>query len=84
MRQKQILLIIVVLLVIGISIFLYPVEVTCRIPGSLCATAPDNSGYYYTSYDIEPFGVMIIERIIREDIPIKYSSGETPHKVIGK
>jgi len=74
--------------VVAIIVIVFPVKVACGIPGDgySCNVPYDSSGnnpslrgWAYTTYDIEPFIVAIIESQTGKDSFIKYfeySKGE--------
>lgn len=70
-----------VLLILCLCAFLFPALIQCGSPGAVCATAPDEQGYYYTFYEIEPLGIALIEGILRLPLPIYYYRGEVAHSI---
>jgi hypothetical protein len=65
------------ILVLGIVILLIPVKVTCGFPDADCAQPPlpgTNSQVRYY-YEYEPLGIMLVELVIRNNLPFYYSSG---------
>ena len=60
-------------------ILLLPVHMQCGQILYGCATAPDNSGYYYTSYEVEPLGVTLVETLIGSNLRIYYWRGKDAH-----
>ena len=74
-------------LMIGISVLLVlaalamPLKQRCGAPGRSCATAVDASGNVHYYYEVEPFGVLIVESVLGSDIPLYYTSGEEIVKV---
>lgn len=69
-------------LMIGISVLLVlaalamPIKQRCGAPGRTCATAVDASGNVHYYYEVEPFGVFIVESVFGSDVPLYYTSGE--------
>ena len=69
-------------LVIGISVLLVfaalamPIKQRCGVPGRSCATAVDAAGDVHYYYEVEPFGIFLIESVIGSNIPLYYTSGE--------
>ncbi|MEI7578681.1 MAG: hypothetical protein WCJ58_01425 [bacterium] len=74
MKKKLVILATLVILFFGVIILLIPIKVTCGIPGATCTTAPDSNGTISRNIDVEPLFVYLIETIIHEDLPIKYST----------
>ena len=74
-------------LMIGISVLLVlaalamPLKQRCGAPGRSCATAVDASGNVHYYYEVEPFGVLIVESVLGSDIRLYYTSGEEIVKV---
>ena len=74
-------------LIIGISVLLamaalaMPIKQRCGAPGRTCATAVDAAGNVHYYYEVEPFGVLIVESVLGSDIPLYYTSGEEIVKV---
>ncbi len=65
------------ILILGIGILLIPVKVTCGSPDANCAQPPlpgTNSQVRYY-YEYEPLGVMLVELVIRQNLPFYYFSG---------
>jgi hypothetical protein len=65
------------ILILGIGILLIPVKVTCGSPDAACAQPPlpgTNSKVRYY-YEYEPLGVMLVELVIRTNLPFYYFSG---------
>ena len=56
-----------------------PLHVTCGNLFYACATAPDESGNYYTYYEIQPLGITLLEVIVQTNLPIYYTSGQEAH-----
>lgn len=69
-------------LVIGISMLLViaalamPIKQRCGAPGRSCATAVDANGDVHYYYEVEPFGVFLLENALGSNIPWYYTSGE--------
>ena len=72
-RKKKIILIVAGL------ILLIPVHVQCGHLLYGCVTAPDPSGYYTTVYELEPFGITVVETIIGVNLHLYYWRGEDEH-----
>lgn len=53
----------------------------CGVPGYTCTTAPDDSGYIYRNYDVEPLGIMLLETMIGANIPLTYFQGDHGQKL---
>lgn len=74
-------------LVIGISVLLVvaalamPIKQRCGAPGRSCATAVDANGDVHYYYEVEPFGIFLIESVIGSNIPLYYTSGEEIERV---
>jgi hypothetical protein len=49
-----------------------PKQVPCEIPGATCEVIDDHRSCQPT--DVEPFGVFLLEWIVRRDLPIAYST----------
>jgi len=73
--------------IIGISVLLamaalaMPIKQRCGAPGRTCATAVDATGNVHYYYEVEPFGVFIVESVLGSNIPLYYTSGEEIVKV---
>ncbi|CAM4190369.1 hypothetical protein MB901379_04358 [Mycobacterium basiliense] len=63
----------VVLLVAALAM---PIKQRCGAPGRRCATAVDTHGYIHYYYEIEPFGVFLLEHALGSNIPLYYTSGD--------
>lgn len=70
-----------VLMITFLTIFLFPVKVTCGAPGYTCTPAPDQNGMIYRTYDIEPFGILLLESLVGTDLPLKYFVGTSEEEV---
>lgn len=74
-------------LVIGISVLVViaawamPIKQRCGAPGRSCATAVDANGDVHYFYEVEPFGVFLIESVTGSNIPLYYTSGEEIERV---
>lgn len=55
--------------------FALPKRVECGYPGGECSHA---TTFYKncTSYEVEPFGFFLIEKLVKSDVGFAYSSGE--------
>jgi hypothetical protein len=73
--------------IIGISVLFamaalaMPIKQRCGAPGRTCATAVDATGNVHYYYEVEPFGVFIVESVLGSNIPLYYTSGEEIVKV---
>lgn len=74
-------------LVIGLSALLVvaalamPIKQRCGAPGRSCATAVDANGDVHYYYEVEPFGIFLVESVIGSNIPLYYTSGEEIERV---
>jgi len=50
-----------------------PKQVPCEIPGATCEIR-DGERRSCTPTDVEPFGVFLVEWLVRRDLPIAYST----------
>lgn len=48
-----------------------PKQVPCEIPGRTCEVMHDHRSCQPT--DVEPFGVFLVEWLVRSDLPIAYA-----------
>lgn len=51
--------------------FSLPKQVPCEVPGRSCEVIVDHRPCQPT--DVEPFGVFLVEWLVRDDLPIAYS-----------
>ena len=58
-----------------------PIKQRCGAPGRTCASTVDAGGEVHYYYEIEPFGVFLIESVVGSDIPLFYTSGEEIERV---
>lgn len=56
--------------------FALPKRVECGFPGGSCQQAGSLRGEVCTSYEIEPWGLYLIELLAHRDVGFAYSSGE--------
>jgi len=70
MRQYLIAIAFVMLLAL-----LFPVRTRCGASSYACAIPPDDSGRVGYYYEVEPFGVMLLESMANNNFRIFYSSG---------
>jgi hypothetical protein len=49
-----------------------PKQVPCEIPGAKCEVR-DAGGRSCQPTDVEPFGIFLVEWLLRRDLPIAYS-----------
>ncbi|MHA7650343.1 hypothetical protein ACX9NE_10835 [Mycobacterium sp. ML4] len=69
-------------LVIGVSALMLlvalamPIKQRCGAPGRSCATTVDAFGNVHYYYEVEPFGIFLMESVIGSNIPLCYTSGE--------
>jgi hypothetical protein len=64
-------------LAIGIGIaFALPKRVECGYPGGTCQHAGSRHGQLCTPYEIEPWGLYLIESAMGRDVGFAYTSGE--------
>ncbi len=67
------------LAVVGIAVGLligllsWPIKYVC--PNGPCTSAPDADGYVHRYYEIQPFGASVIESIVDDRWPLRYSAG---------
>lgn len=66
-------------LICAVAFLLLPVRMQCGHLFYGCATAPDGSGTYYTSYEVEPLGITLVETLIGVNLRIYYWRGEDAH-----
>ena len=78
MKRARLAVAIAVLLVI--VLLALPVKQRCGAPGFTCATGLDAQGYVHYYYEVEPFGVYLIESITGTNIRFYYKSGEEREK----
>ena len=62
-----------------ILILLLPTYVPCGHVFYSCATAPDDTGYYYTFYEVEPLAITIIETVVVDNFRFYYWRGKDAH-----
>ncbi|QLL06963.1 hypothetical protein [Mycobacterium vicinigordonae] len=62
--------------VAAIATLAMPVKQRCGAPGHTCGSAVDANGDVHYYYEVEPFGVFLVETLIGSDIPLFYTSGE--------
>lgn len=62
--------------VLVIAVLALPIKVRCGAPGRTCASAVDAHGDVHYYYEVEPFGVFVMESVLGSDIPWFYTSGE--------
>lgn len=55
-----------------------PVRVPCGVPDQSCAPQEDAKGVWGTPYDIEPLSIMLLEKLLRLDLPLRYYRGMVP------
>ena len=68
----------ILLLIIALIIILFPVYVVCGAPNYTCASVyVDKSNKIHTTYyyEIEPFGIKILEYLTQTNIKIYYKNG---------
>ena len=53
-----------------------PKHVDCGVPGGSCQHAGTHRGEVCTPYEVEPWGVYLIEVVAGRDLGIAYTSGE--------
>ncbi len=70
-----------VVLVVLILILALPVPMPCGHVFYSCATAPDPDGTYYTSYEVEPLGITLLETMIGTNLQLYYWSGSVAHSL---
>lgn len=66
---------------LALLLLAFPMRADCGRIGYACATAPDDNGYYYTHFDIQPFAVTLLEAIVQTDLPFRYASIEEAHYI---
>jgi hypothetical protein len=59
----------------------FPVPMPCGHVFYSCATAPDPDGTYYTSYEVEPLGITLVETLIGTNLQVYYWSGSAAHSL---
>lgn len=74
-------LVITVSVLVVIAALAMPVKQRCGAPGRPCATAVDAGGDVHYYYEVEPFGIFLIESVIGSNIPLYYTSGEEIERV---
>lgn len=78
MRAPLVIGICAVLVVAALAM---PIKQRCGAPGRNCATAVDAHGDVHYYYEVEPFGIVVIEMMTGTDIPLYYTSGEEIERV---
>ncbi len=58
-----------------VIIFALPKQVECGYPGGTCEH-PASFHRTCKSYEVEPFGFYLIEKLVGDDVGFAYSSGE--------
>jgi hypothetical protein len=76
-KKRTRTIVLVVILVLVICCCCAPVPVACGAPYALCRTAPFPGVGSKIFYELEPAGLMIIELIIQDNIPIYYFRWES-------
>ena len=71
---------IAIAVVLVIAVLALPVKQRCGEPGFTCATGLDAQGYVHYYYEVEPFGVYLVESITGTNIRLYYKSGEEREK----
>ena len=65
---------------LAIGLLALPVKQRCGAPGYTCATGLDSQGYVHYYYEVEPFGVYLVESVTGTNIRLYYKSGEDREK----
>jgi hypothetical protein len=78
---KRAPLLVGIAVVVVIAILALPIKSRCGAPGVSCATALDAQGNVHYYYEVEPFGVYILELVTGTNIRFYYESGEDLMKV---
>ncbi|HTQ20050.1 hypothetical protein [Mycobacterium sp.] len=73
-------LLIAIAVALAIGLLALPVKQRCGAPGYTCATGLDSQGYVHYYYEVEPFGVYLVESVTGTNIRLYYKSGEDREK----
>lgn len=66
--------------VLVVATLAMPIKQRCGAPGQTCATAVDARGNVHYYYEVEPFGIFLIENVTGTNITLYYNSGEEIEK----
>ena len=69
------------LLVVVALLLAFPLHIGCGHLLYACVTAPDDTGTFYTYYEIEPLGITVVETLIGTNLGIAYWSGREGHSL---
>jgi len=64
--------ILVGILAVILGCCLFPLPVACGAPGRVCRTGPLPGGVSRIHYELEPLGVVLVELVTGEDLPLYY------------
>jgi hypothetical protein len=70
-----------IIVVLVIAALAMPIKQRCGAPGRTCASAVGTNGDVHYYYEVEPFGVFIVESVFGSDIPLYYTSGDDIERV---
>lgn len=72
---------VIICVAVLVGVLLFPCKVVCSVPTAMCTSAPDKNGYIYRNYDVEPLGIMLLETVVHDNIPITYFEGYDSEKL---
>lgn len=72
-----------VLIALLVGFFLFPVHFFGGATGAASRSAPDEHGYSYYSYVVEPLSIYLIESVRRKNIKIYYYRGSVKERIPG-
>lgn len=78
MTKSPVIGVVMLLVIVALAM---PIKQRCGAPGRSCATAVDANGDVHFHYEVEPFGIFLVESVIGSNIPLYYTSGEEIERV---